>query len=370
MKCEQAAELVSAVCDGELIPPEAAEHIGECRECHALLNEYVRIGAELRRVASLEMSQAVAAGVWEKKGWRFSEIWQKGWETMRISKLVFATLVLATLALGSGLVMTKVRAQSAGSVVALTITPNGGEAGRCAVSIRDPKFHRCAAVEMVKPGFVEYEVQVLGDEGGRVQLGVRAGFVPRPGPESFTFSAAEFADDPQQKFWFEPGERLQAEVPGFGLLTITGEFMDHIPTTLSLSENNQLEPRANELRIVSPLLLCDKRIVFDLQSMTILADHDGEAVLVYEPGLGRYIFSLTPLRGAVKGIVDESRISYEVDGHKYQLLTGAPVTRADHVWVLRQPQYKLSQDDPSISDDHSLGGTVDLKSLGDLEISN
>lgn len=369
MKCEESAELVSAVCDGELIPPEAAEHIGECRECHALLNEYVRIGAELRRLASLEMSQAVAAGVWGKKRWRFSAIWQKGWETMRIPKLAFATLVLATLALGSGLVMTKVRAQAGGPVVVLTVTPDGGEANRCALSIRDPKFHRCAAVEMVKSGLVEYEVEVLGDEGGRMQLGVRSRFVTPPGPESFTLSAAEFADLPQQKYWFEVGQRVQAEIPGVGLLTITGEYLDHIPTTLSLFENNQLEPRANELRITSPLLLRDNRTVFDLQSMILLADHDFKAVEMYEPGLGRYIYSLAPLRGSVEGKVEGSRISYELDGHKYQLLTGAPVTRASRVWVLQQPQYKLSQDS-SARDDASFGGTVDPKTLRDLLVSN
>src|SRR5215831_21417803 len=108
MKCEEAAEFVSAVCDGELIPPHAAEHIGECGECHALLNQYVQIGAELRRVASVEMPRAVRAGAWTRKPWRFSTIWQKGWETMRIPRLAFATLVLATLALGSGLVLKRV----------------------------------------------------------------------------------------------------------------------------------------------------------------------------------------------------------------------------------------------------------------------
>lgn len=288
---------------------------------------------------------------------------------MRIPKLVFATLVLATLALGSGLVMTKVRAQAGGPVVVLTVTPDGGQANRCALSISDPKFHRCAAVEMVKSGFVEHEVQVLGDEGGRVQLGVRSRFVTPPGPESFTLSVAEFADLPQQKYWFEVGQRLQAEIPGFGLLTITGEFMDHIPTTLSLFENNQMEPKANELRVVSPLLLRDNRTVFDFQSVTLIADHDYKAVEMYEPGLGRYIYSLSPLRGAVEAKVDGSRITYELDGHRYQLLTGALVSRADHVWVLQQPQYKLSQDSPG-RDDASFGGTVDPKTLRDLLVSN
>ena len=51
MKCEEAAEFVSAVCDGELIPPDIASHIGKCERCGALLRDFVEIGAELRRMA-------------------------------------------------------------------------------------------------------------------------------------------------------------------------------------------------------------------------------------------------------------------------------------------------------------------------------
>ena len=61
MKCEEAAEFVSALCDGESIPPEAAEHIGTCETCQARLKEYGEIGMALRRVASLESLEEVRA---------------------------------------------------------------------------------------------------------------------------------------------------------------------------------------------------------------------------------------------------------------------------------------------------------------------
>jgi hypothetical protein len=369
MKCEEAAEFVSALCDGELIPSHGAEHIGECGECHALLNQYVQIGAELRRVASVEMPQAIKAGVWEKKPWRFSTIWQKGWETMRIPKLAFVTLVLATLALGSRLVMTKVRAQSGGPYILLTITPENGRANRCPISMTDSKLRRCAAAEMFKSGFLKYEVQALATEGDRVHLGLRSELVKSPGPFITYLSVSEFAGEPQEKYWFEPGQKLEIKIPGFGLMTITGQFFDHVPTLLSRLENDRLDPKADELRIYSPLLLRDNKTVFDFEYLPLVADHGFKAVEVYEPGLGRYIYSLAPLRGAVQGKVEESRISYELDGHKYQLLTGAPVALVDHVWVLHQPQYKPSQDS-SRRDDAFFGGTVDPKRLTDLLVSN
>lgn len=68
------------------------------------------------------------------------------------------------------------------------------------------------------------------------------------------------------------------------------------------------------------------------------------------------------------GKVEVSRISYELDGHKYQLVTGAPVARVDHVWVLHQPQYKPSRDS-SLRDDKSFFATVSPKRLSDLLVS-
>jgi periplasmic protein TonB len=66
MRCDEAAEFISARCDGEMIPPTAAEHIGTCAPCHALLEEYMEMGAELRRTASLEIEQGVSSRIWTK----------------------------------------------------------------------------------------------------------------------------------------------------------------------------------------------------------------------------------------------------------------------------------------------------------------
>jgi signal transduction histidine kinase len=67
MKCEEAAEFVSALCDAVSIPPEAAEHIGTCETCQARLKEYGEIGMALRRVASLESPEEVRARSWETR---------------------------------------------------------------------------------------------------------------------------------------------------------------------------------------------------------------------------------------------------------------------------------------------------------------
>jgi len=66
MRCDEAAEFVSARCDGEVIPQTAAEHLETCALCHALLEEYMEMGAELRRAASLEIEQGVSPRIWTK----------------------------------------------------------------------------------------------------------------------------------------------------------------------------------------------------------------------------------------------------------------------------------------------------------------
>jgi predicted anti-sigma-YlaC factor YlaD len=46
MNCGLATEFVSALCDGERIPREAAEHISECGACRVKLSAYSEIGAQ------------------------------------------------------------------------------------------------------------------------------------------------------------------------------------------------------------------------------------------------------------------------------------------------------------------------------------
>jgi DNA-binding NarL/FixJ family response regulator len=83
MRCEEAAEFVSALCDGESIPPVAAEHIGACETCQARLREYGLIRTELRRLASLE-PLAEATATWEAKQRTTSSWWAKGWALLAL----------------------------------------------------------------------------------------------------------------------------------------------------------------------------------------------------------------------------------------------------------------------------------------------
>jgi hypothetical protein len=111
--------------------------------------------------------------------------------------------------------------------------------------------------------------------------------------------------------------------------------------------------------MVGPLLLQDKKVVGDMAGGISSATQLNLAVDIYMPGVGRFILSLTPVQGAVKGQVFLNRISFNLDGKQYEFLTGAPVTRSAEVWVLRDANFK-----PGGQSQNGFIGSVDLKSLG------
>ncbi|MGA3373532.1 MAG: hypothetical protein ABSC48_17425 [Terracidiphilus sp.] len=46
------------------------------------------------------------------------------------------------------------------------------------------------------------------------------------------------------------------------------------------------------------------------------------------------------MKGAIEANVTFSRISFQEGGHSWEFVTGSPVCRGDHLWVLHQPDFK------------------------------
>jgi hypothetical protein len=341
MICDDAAEYVSALCDGATIPPTAAQHIAACPDCQARLNDYLALGVELRRIASLEMAAGVPSRSWTKPQNRVATWWQKGWGTMRIPRLAFAVLIAGILTLASVLAVEKVRAHDTGTVVLLnTVGPNGPLMD-CPLSTLDKKEASCAWYGKIGSRFLSYEVRLLSRAGSRVQLSIRARTYPSTSaPDEFT--PHEFDATPPKEVWFEPGERLKQDVTEVGTLTLTGEWMDHMPIFIG-QQKQDLSPGAGELRLASPLLLKDKAVAGDLVGAVsgIFSTGDpNSAVWIYIPGQGSFLLSLLPMEGAVQAHVMLSRISFEEGGHSWEFVTGAPVSRMKNIWVLHQPDLK------------------------------
>ncbi|MGO9433909.1 MAG: anti-sigma factor family protein [Terracidiphilus sp.] len=357
MNCDEAAEFVSALCDGETISSLAAEHIGTCDACRDRLTEYAAMGAELRRVASLEIAEtAKPLSLSTPPQQLFRAWWQKGMESMRVPRIAFALLVICVLALGSSLVLVKVGARSEGNVLALTVDLGRGRSSVCYLSPTYKHADGCGAMLTLNSTILSYEIRALAREGDRMEMGFRSKTYPVPISETFTSS--DLAGLPQQLVWFVPGETTSVQLDGGITMTLTGEWQDHVPTPAAQGANPSLDPRPNELRIHGPLLLSAQKVIADFEGALATADRPDYGVILYYPHVGRFILSLSPMPGAVRGTVHWNRILFNSSGQSYTLVTGAPVTRADQIWVLYQPDFK-----PDDLAEHEFSAVWELKDL-------
>src|ERR1051325_7260188 len=294
MKCEEIQEYLSALCDGERIPSQAAEHIGTCDPCRARMNEYLRIGVELRRLASMDETEGEQASAWKMAPRKISSWWGKGWETMRIPRFAFALLLIAIVALGSGLVLSKVRAQAHGNVLMLTYKLPDGQVNRCALSLVDEKNNVCALLE---PAHFLLELKTLSQNGDQIQLGVRAKYTPgTPQAGSFTASLDDVKKVEQEHHWITPGQDSQIDIPDWGTMVLSGELMDHLPPSVELA-GAQMDPKPGKLQVVSPLLIRDQKIWFDFEGAGTM---DSRGVRMYVPEKGLWKLSVSPLKGGVE----------------------------------------------------------------------
>jgi hypothetical protein len=337
MICDDAVEYVSALCDGETIPSVAAQHIGSCPDCQARLNDYLALGVELRRTASLELADHVPSRTWSKPQNRVATWWQKGWGTMRIPRLAFAVLVVGIVVLASALVVNRARATNTGTVVLLsTEVPNGWK-DDCPLSTQ-AKDQSCYADGHVGSNFLAYKITLLSRDGNRVLLDIRTLAYP-VASGSHNLSPFVNSTEPGKKVWFEPGEPLKFDVPGVVALTLKGVWMDHVPIL------GKLDPGPNELRLGRPLLLKDNVVVGDLSSSIggIYGQDDPNwAMVFYIQGQGRFVVSELPMKGAVEAQVALGRVSFQAAGHSWELVSGVPVSRAKHLWVIYQPHFKMA----------------------------
>lgn len=342
MTCNEAAEYTSALCDGESIPPGAAEHIRECEFCHGRMRDYVTMGMEIRRIAILEAATAVPSRIEIKPQNTLKQWLQKGWETMKIPRLAFAALLIGIIALGSTLAVVKVRAHDTGTVVLLsTVGPTKDPFMDCPLSTVDKNQASCMSILDVGERVLEYKLSFISRDGGRVLLGIRTSSHPiSPGTRSY--GPSDLDNEPAMEIWLQPGEPAKIDVADIGTLTLSGEWLDHMPILVGQG-GQDLSPAAGELRFAGPLLIKDRKLVGDLLGSIggiFSTDDQDWASAIYLPGEGRFLIAQVPMTGAVEAHVAISRISFEEGGHAWEIANGVPITRADHLWVLHQPGFK------------------------------
>lgn len=367
MKCEEAAEFVSALCDGQQIPREVAGHIGVCETCRTRLHEYMELGAELRRVASLEFDEVTKANSWEREN--SPSWWEKARASMRIPRFAFALLILTIAGLGSALAIVKAQSKAQSEVLSFTLeVPRAERPIHGAIYVNrgpDDQGMRFMIAVADPSGMLKGKLRILENNGSRLKLGAHFQFYPAALQGlQMTLRYDESFSGTEKLYEFTPGQPLKIEIEGVGKAEFTGTLQAYMPV-LSSTTSQTLVPPADELRILSPVLLQGDHVVFNFGGFSSVSSGKEWAVQAYIPSAGRFVIAQMPFEGAVKGHVATntySRVRFELRGKNYELVSGAPITRSEVLWVRNDPNFKPSDELMRASDNGPFMGSLRLDS--------
>jgi hypothetical protein len=347
MNCNEVIEDISLLCDGRRASRDAALHIGNCQNCRERMNSYAAMGSELRLLASLQDQPVFSADVVcvAQSTNRFSW-WQKGLTTMKIPRMAFALMAITIVVLSTGLVVLRARAGAAvGPVLELKYKlPPMGRTTLCVMTTDgNPRSNHCGGTSRLSSGQLLFNARLIATNEGRMQLGIKTTFVPGAGGSPVSDFELAIKDVPEQLVSLESGEKKEIVVPGFGTIEMEGKYLDHVPALL-YSPDEALDPKPNEFRVVSPVLVRDNEVIANAEGSSSIETGDPDATLMfYVPKEGRYLVSVRPFDGAEEGTVHLGQIKFSLEGHDYLLLTSMPITTAEHVWVKREPDFKPSE---------------------------
>ena len=189
---------------------------------------------QLRQVRPLEISS-------EQNRRATASWWEKGLTTMRIPKLAFGVMLIAIIALSSGLVMVRARAGAAsGRFLELKyrIGPSGlAHSGRVDICVMrvdgSQKGNTCDFVDHGRDGLLLVNTRLTGKVDESAQLRIRAKYIPGDGDTEVDYSEALFKDIPEKVLPLEPSAKQEFEVAGLGKIEVEGEYLDVSPVRVS-----------------------------------------------------------------------------------------------------------------------------------------
>jgi hypothetical protein len=366
MNCERAAEFVSALCDGERIPREAAEHLGACEECKARLNDYVLMSVELKRMAIAAASQSVREVFWGPQERTKSSWWQMWRGSMRIPRYAFGAMLVSIVMLVAGIALT--RAQARELWFQFEVRERTGATAETGLMSAEPKGQipdpGPVIISSEPEGTLTFIVRVLEARNGSEKLGVRALWFPQY--SNLTDLEKRIQSSLETEYWIIPGQKLSVPVKDYGQIEITGRLLDKLPDDRNPKEM-RLYPKEGEFRLTSPqVLLVDGRVVSKGGGDGSRYTKDNYFAY-YAPHDGFYIFAFSEFAGATEGSIRGNQIEYTLDGRIYNLIASAPIVEPGitKIWVRHHAGSRLVQDQLIFPDQDSHSSMMfgDLKAM-------
>ncbi|HEV2491493.1 MAG TPA: hypothetical protein VG204_00315 [Terriglobia bacterium] len=346
MNCQEVQPFVSALHDGESVSREAANHIRNCSECRARLEDYARMGVELRLLSDSAPEEApIRLPYLRPHGRRWGRIL-----TARVLVPRFALGVAVFAIVGLSVGLGWMRAQSSGPWFQFDVSnPETQETPAkvgTLIQVGEPERELFLSAGPHKK--IAIRVKALEAQNDAVRLVVQARvFEPVPGSEEDKVANYQggvvspevvdriFANSIPRKFDYVAGQTLEIPVEGGGKILLKGEVFKLRPSFSA--EWFPATPKPDEIVLSKAALVRGTEFLGEVQgSGSGQATNSAFGICV--PPLGAFVFALKPFEGAVKGVAEFGQARFEMDGYEYTLFSATPITGGQQpreIWVYR-----------------------------------
>ena len=330
MTCREAEPHVSAVCDGEPIPSEAAGHISTCASCRAILVEYGRIGTELRVSAAMDSAKLPPLGLPQRR--RAVDFL---WRRVPVPRFALAALVIALIAVGASVPLLRAQQRPLWFQFGYTLDP---AAQVSHYTVAKAGFDETgASMTVVNGAFVSTALRIRIESVSNDDVVLRCRAVP--GNMEPIGDGASRLRPPQElplagapALHYRPGQQLAIPIEGGGTVYLTGEVHEQQP---KIAFGLPLEPALNHLAMRGPVLTSDGQVWTELSGGGAIAQ-PGTAVVLAAGKHGKFLFALAPFPGAVQGQIEWGHMTFAADGRRFDLVAAAPLAGGEQprpVWV-------------------------------------
>jgi len=344
MNCQEVQPLISVLHDGERVSRETADHIRICPACRARLEDYGRMGVELRLLASNNSEEASAPPHLPPVSRRWS-----GTLTARVLVPRFALGMGLFAILGLSVGLGWMRAQSGGGPWFQFDLSNPETQDRVGCLTQVDGHEEDVFLPGGANKKIAISVKALDVHKDAVRLMVRArAFQPVPGSEEEKAASYQaggriiqdlmdrtLANAAAQEFDYVPGRTLEIPAEGGGKILLKGEVFKLRPSFSA--EWFPLTPKPDEMVLSKSGLVRDSEFLGEIHGPGG-ARATNSSIGVCVPPQGAFVFALKPFEGAVQGVAEFGEAHFEMDGNRYILFSATPITGGQQpreIWVYR-----------------------------------
>ena len=338
MTCIEAEHHVSAVCDGEPIPAEAAEHINTCAACRTTLAEYAQIGTELRVAVAMD-SETLPRLLLPQRRRAFDFLWYR----VPVPRFALAVLMVAVVVAAASVPLVRAQQRPLWFQFGYTLEP-GGQISLYQVA--KPGFDQTqTSMTLVNGAYISTVFRIRVESVSNDDVIVRCHAVPgkmeptSDGGRMLAYDGGVPGDVPLNEapaVHYKPGQQLMIPIEGGGTIYLKGEVYEQQP---KIAFRIPLEPPSNQLVMRGPVLISEGVVFAEMSGGSATAE-PGTAVTVAAGNYGTFLFALQPFPGSVQGQIEWGQMTFTVDGRPFRLVAAAPLASGDQprpVWVRHDP---------------------------------